>query len=122
MKLLAVLAIASASLGAAAVASPFDDLYANTVTSTSPTGRTIIYYFNPDGTFENHFPSGKVFKGAYIWRDGRTACFTITDPPPAAGESTTNCREFPVTHHVGDTWTEVDAEGVTWTNNVIPGR
>ena len=103
-------------------ADPFRGMYGNTATSTGPDGKTTLYYFNKDGTFENHFPSGRVIKGTYAWKDAQTACFTVTDPPLAKGESATNCRPFPVTHHVGDTWTEMDSEGVVYTNSIKAGR
>ena len=107
---------------AAASADPFEGLYGNTVTSTSPSGKVYIYYFNSDGTFENHYPSGRVIKGTYAWKDAQTACFTVTDPAPAPGEPATNCRPFTETHHVGDSWTETDSDGVTFTNRITPGR
>lgn len=106
----------------AAEADPFADMYDNTATSTSPSGKTTLYYFNRDGTFENHFASGRTVKGTWVWKDSHTACFTVTDPPPKPGESATNCKAFPVTHHVGDSWTETDSEGVSYTNSIRPGR
>jgi hypothetical protein len=116
--ILATIAVAVA----AAQADPFEGLYGNTVTSTSPKGKVYVYYFNKDGTFENHYPSGGVFKGIYVWKDATTACFTVTDPPPAPGENTTNCRPFTQTHHVGDVWTETDSDGVVFTNAITAGR
>ena len=118
-----VLAAAAAILSAAnAQADPFEGIYGNTATSTAPNGKTTIYYFNRDGTFENHLASGRVIKGTFTWKDAETACFTVTDPPPKAGESSSSCRSFPVTHHVGDTWVEKDSEGVTYTNAITLGR
>ena len=107
-------------LSTAAHADPFEGMYGNTATSTA--GKTPLYYFNKDGTFENHFPSGKVLRGTFAWKDSQTACFTVTDPPPAPGESATNCRPFPVIHHVGDTWIEKDSDGVQHTNSIRAGR
>jgi hypothetical protein len=109
-------------LTSATQADPFADIYGNTVTSTASNGKKTVYYFNKDGTFENHFPSGRVIKGTFVWKDAQTACFTLTDPPPKPGEDTTNCRPFPVTHHVGDVWTEADSEGVVYTNAITAGR
>lgn len=103
-------------------ADPFEDLYVNTATSTAPNGKTTLYFINKDGTFENRFPNGRTIKGTYVWKDGVTACFTVTDPPPRPGEPATNCRPFPVTHHVGDTWIEKDSEGVAYTNSIRAGR
>src|ERR1700744_2719869 len=118
LSLIGVLGLAATS----ACADPFEGLYGNTATSTSPKGKVYTYYFNKDGTFENHNPGGRVIKGTYVWKDAITACFTVTDPAPAPGENATNCRPFPVTHHVGDTWSETDSDGVTFTNAVIAGR
>jgi hypothetical protein len=118
----AVICFVAAFLATAAHADPFEGLYGNTVTSTSPSGKVYVYYFNKDGTFENHYPSGRVIKGTYTWKDATTACFTVTDPPPAKGEDATNCRPFLETHHLGDTWTEKDSEGLFFTNTIIAGR
>ena len=110
------------ALSTAAVADPFADMYDNTATSTAPGGKTTLYYFNRDGTFENHFPSGAVIKGTWAWKSSQTACFTVTYPPPRPSENATNCKAFPVTHHVGDSWTETDSDGVTYTNSIRAGR
>jgi hypothetical protein len=117
-----VLGLVAAAFALGAQADPLAGLYGNTATSTAPNGKTTNYYFNPDGTFENHFPSGRTIKGTFTWKDAHTACFTVTDPPPAKGESSTNCRAFPVAHHVGDAWTETDSEGVSYKNAVTAGR
>ena len=117
-----VLCCAGMLLATAAQADPFEGLYGNTVTSTSPAGKTYVYYFNRNGTFENHYPSGRVIKGTFIWKDAQTACFTVTDPPPAKGENATDCRPFSESHHVGDIWTEKDSEGVVFTNTITAGR
>jgi len=122
MKSLVLGVTLAASLGFAAHADPLAGLYGNTATSTSPAGKTTLYYFNPDGAFENRFPSGRSIKGTFTWKDAQTACFTVTDPPPAKDEPSTNCRAFPVAHHVGDTWVETDSEGVAYQNAVIAGR
>ena len=87
----AVICFAAALLAAPAHADPLEGLYGNTVTSTSPSGKVYVYYFNKDGTFENHYPSGRVIKGTFVWTDAQTACFIVTDPPPAKGEDATNC-------------------------------
>lgn len=121
MKLLLAAAIAML-LATAAHADPFEGLYGNTATSTSPDGKTYTFFFNPDGTFENHNPSGTIVKGTYAWKDAQTACFTVTEPAPKPGENATNCRPFPVTHHVGDVWVENDSEGVSYTNTIKAGR
>ncbi len=105
-----------------ASADPFEGLYGNTVTSVAPDGRVYVYYFNKDGSFESHYPAGREIRGTFVWRDAHTACFTILVPPPAKGESGINCRPFPATHHIGDTWTEKDADGILFTNTVISGR
>ena len=117
------MAAAAAVLAAgAAGADPLAGLYGNTATSTSPSGKTTRYYFNPDGTFENVFSNGKSIKGTFRWKDAQTACFTVTDPAPAKGEDATNCRAFPVAHTVGDEWMENDSEGVPYKNAVVAGR
>jgi hypothetical protein len=114
--------IFAAATAPTALADPLDGLYGNTATSTAPSGKTTLYFFNRDGTFENRFASGRSIKGVFKWKDAQTACFTVTDPAPAKGEDATNCRAFPVAHHVGDTWTETDSEGVVYQNAVKAGR
>lgn len=121
MKTVAI-ALALLAVSTAASADPFEGLYGNTATSTSPDGKTYTFYFNPDGTFENHNPGGMVVKGTYAWKDAATACFTVTDPAPRPGENASNCRPFPVTHHVGDVWIEKDSDGVAYTNTIKAGR
>ena len=101
---------------------PLEGTYGNTVTSTAPDGKTYVYYFNRNGTFQIRNPNGRLIKGTFQWKDAQTACFTVTNPPPAKGETGINCRPFPVTHHVGDTWTEKDSEGVPFTNSIMAGR
>ncbi len=122
MKSLVLGAIVATAFGCAAHADPLSGLYGNTATSTGPNGKTTVYFFNPDGTFENHFSNGQVIKGTFTWKDAQTACFTVTDPPPVKGESSTNCRAFTVAHHVGDTWTETDSDGVPYKNAIKAGR
>jgi len=122
MKSLILGAALCACAGLAAHADPLSGLYGNTATSTGPNGKTTSYYFNADGTFENRFASGRTIKGTFTWKDAQTACFTVTDPPPEKGETATNCRAFPIAHHVGDTWTETDSKGVPYRNAVIAGR
>jgi hypothetical protein len=122
MKRIALGLLLAAGAGFCAHADPLAGLYGNTATSTGPNGKTTSYYFNADGTFENRFSSGRSIKGTFTWKDAQTACFTVTDPPPAKGENATNCRAFPVAHHVGDTWVEKDSEGVAYTNAVVAGR
>jgi hypothetical protein len=118
-----ILGLAAAAIVApAALADPLAGLYGNTATSTAPNGKTTLYFFNADGTFENRFASGRSIKGTFKWKDAQTACFTVIDPAPAKGEDATNCKAFPVAHHIGDTWTETDSEGVVYQNAVKAGR
>jgi hypothetical protein len=102
-------------------ADPLEGAYGNTVTSTGPEG-TYVYYFNRDHTFRIRNPNGQLITGTLVWKDMNTACFTVTDPPPPKGETGINCRPFPVSHQVGDTWIEKDSKGVPYTNTIIAGR
>ena len=119
---IALLASGLAAIAGAASADPFEGLYGNTATSTSPDGKIIAYYFNKDGTFSAKFPSGGTIAGTYVWNDTTTACFTVTKPAPKPGENSSNCKPFLVAHHVGDVWQEKDSDGVTWTNRIVAGR
>jgi hypothetical protein len=100
---------------------PLKGAYGNTVTSTGPEG-TYVYYFNRDHSFQIRNPNGQLIKGTFVWKDAHTACFNVTDPPPAKGETGVNCRPFPASHHVGDTWVEKDSKGTPYTNRIIAGR
>jgi len=122
MKMFCIVATTMILAATSVHADPLEGIYGNTATSTGPNGKTTTYYFNRDGSFENHFPSGHVIKGTFAWKDATTVCFTVTDPPPAKGESATNCRQFPDAHKVGDTWIEKDSDGVPYTNTIVAGR
>jgi len=111
---------AAVFVATAAHADPFANFYGNTVTSMMPTGEKMTYFINRDGTFESHFADGRIVKGNYTRKDSQTACFLPTRPPAPAGTKPV-CRSYPVTHRVGDTWTE-EANGTTVTDTLTPGR
>lgn len=96
-------------IGATAGAQAADLLapaYGNTVVHTMSDGSKIMIYVNPDHTWEQRMPDGKVMKGTYAWKDDHTACFTVTDPAPKDPSRATNCNTIEGNHKVGDTWTE----------------
>jgi len=104
----------------AARADPFEGFYGNTGVSKMADGEVMTYFFNPDGSFESHFAGGKVVKGTFRWKDPTTACFLPTEPAPPPGTKSV-CRAYPVTHHVGDTWTE-KANGADVVDSLVAGR
>lgn len=122
MKNLFLAASAIAMLTTAANADPFATAYGNTLTTTAPGGAKIVSYVNADSTWERHLPDGTVLKGTYAWKDAQTVCFTVTDPAPKPGEQSSGCRPIVGTHAVGDTWTETDQKGNSYTTTLSAGR
>lgn len=122
MKALFVAAAAVAFSAAAAHADPFSGAYGNTVTVTGPDGKKQINYVNQDGTWEQHESDGSVMKGTFVWKDATTACFTQTDPPPKDASQATGCQQIKGQHAVGDSWTETDDKGQTYTLAITAGR
>jgi hypothetical protein len=122
MKSLLLAAAAVVMLTTVANADPFTSAYGNTLTTTAPGGAKIVSYVNADGTWERHLPDGTVLKGTYAWKDAQTVCFTVTDPAPKPGEQSGGCRPITGTHAVGDTWTETDPKGNSYTTTLTAGR
>ena len=120
MKRIILVAAAALLLTGTAQADPFSNLYGNTVSITTPDGKTVKGYVNADMTWEQHATDGTVTKGTFAWKDASTACFTQTDPPPKAGMAP-NCVKIDE-HKVGDTWTETDAKKQVTTYTATAGR
>ncbi len=115
-------AAAAVLLSTSAYADPFATAYGNTLTTTAPNGGKIVSYVNADGTWERHLPDGTILKGTFAWKDDHTVCFTVTDPAPKPGEQSSGCRAITGTHAVGDTWTENDPKGNSYTTTLTAGR
>jgi hypothetical protein len=122
MKSLFLATTAVVLLSTAANADPFASAYGNTLTTTAPGGTKIVSYVNADGTWERHLPNGTVLKGTFAWKDDHTVCFTVTDPAPKPGEQSSGCRAIDGTQAVGDTWTETDPKGNSYTTTLTAGR
>ncbi|MDE1987522.1 MAG: hypothetical protein KGJ28_13345 [Alphaproteobacteria bacterium] len=118
--LLAAIAVLSVSTAAQA-ADPFANAYGNTVTQVLPDGTKMITYINADMTWEQHVGE-QTMKGTYAWKDASHACFTLTDPAPTDPAQATSCTEIKGEHNVGDTWTEMTADGKTITISLSAGR
>lgn len=85
--------------------------YGNTVVQTLPDGSVVKTKINKDGTYTSALPNGSTAKGTWAWKDATTACFTQTEPAPAAGAGAA-C--FPIdARKVGDSWTGKGADGKT---------
>ena len=94
-----------------ALADNFEGYYGNTVVTTTADGAVIKTKINKDGTYASTLPNGTTAKGTWAWKDATTACFTQTEPAPAAGSGPA-C--FPIApHKVGDSWTGKAADGKT---------
>lgn len=109
MKRILIAAAALALTAGVALADNLAGYYGNTVISTGPDGKATKVKINKDGTYSSVLPDGKTTKGTWAWKDPTTACFTQTDPAPAAGQGPA-C--FPIdAHKVGDSWTGKTPDG-----------
>ncbi len=120
-------AVAATALFAGCAAAQAEDLlapaYGNTVIHTMSDGSKIMIYVNPDHTWEQRMPDGRVMTGTYVWKDAHTACFTVTKPAPKDLSKATNCNTIEGGHKVGDTWTEqLPGNGGTVTMAIKAGR
>jgi hypothetical protein len=79
--------LASAVLALSAGVALADNLagyYGNTVVITAPDGKVTKSKVNADKTYSAVQPDGTTTKGTWEWKDDKNACFTQTDPAPAA--------------------------------------
>ena len=100
-RILAAAAIAALSAGVA-FADNLAGYYGNTVVITSPDGKVTKSKVAADKTYTTTTPDGKTTKGTWAWQDDKVACFTQTDPAPAAGMKPL-CLPIDA-HKVGDKW------------------
>jgi hypothetical protein len=121
--LVAMGAVAQAQEAAPAAPSgdPFAAEYGNTLTQTEPDGAQIVTYINEDRTWTQHLPDGSVRRGTYRWQDDHTVCFAQTDPALPNGQGT-GCNEVRMAHQVGESWTQKDSKGQTYTMAIVAGR
>ncbi len=103
-----------------AQADPFQNLYGNTVSITTPDGKTSKAHVNADMTWDRQMADGTMLKGTFAWQDPSTVCFTQTDPAPKPGTGP-NCTKVDA-HKVGDTWTVSDANKQVTTYTATAGR
>ncbi|MBI3678079.1 MAG: hypothetical protein HY243_15830 [Proteobacteria bacterium] len=120
MKRILLATAAALLMTGTAHADPFANMYANTVSITTPDGKTSKAYVNQDMSWEQHMADGSVLKGTYAWKDAGTACFAQTDPAPRA-PAAPNCAKIDE-HKVGDTWTVTDDKKQTTTYSLTAGR
>lgn len=124
--LLAVAALAAMSAGAQAQdaapsGDPFAAEYGNTVVQTAPNGVQIVTFINEDHTWIQHLPDGSTRSGTYRWENGHTVCFAQTDPAPPSGQGT-GCNDVQYAHQIGETWTQKDSHGQSYTMTIVAGR
>lgn len=120
MKRIVLAAAAALLMTGTAQADGFANMYGNTVTITTPDGKTAKAYVNQDGSWEQHMADGSVLKGTFAWKDASNVCFTMTDPAPKPG-TPPGCSKID-DHKVGDTWTEKEDDGATTTYSLTAGR
>ena len=109
MKAILIATAAVALTAGAALADNLAGYYGNTVVITAPDGKVTKSKVNKDGTYSSVQPDGKATKGTWVWKDDKTACFTQTDPAPAAGTPPA-CFGIDA-HKVGDTWSVKSPDG-----------
>lgn len=104
--------LASAVLALSAGVAFADNLagyYGNTVVATGPDGKVTKSKVNADKTYSSVMADGTTTKGTWAWKDDKTACFTQTEPAPAAGQAPV-C--YPIdAHKVGDSWSAKTPDG-----------
>ena len=106
-------ALALAWLGAAAIAGPaaadtWSAAYTGTVVATYTDGHVVKVFIEPAHTFTITPVSGAPLHGT--WQDaGAQTCFTITDPPAAAGGAATCIADK--AYNVGDGFDGKDGTG-----------
>jgi len=121
MKRMLLAAAAFAVSAAVAYADPYAGYYGNTVNITSPDGKTDKAYVNQDKSWERKNADGSTMKGTYeVSADGKTACFTQKEPPPAA-DAKPAC--FPTdSRKAGDKWETKDDKGNVTKWEITTGR
>ncbi|MBP6010759.1 MAG: hypothetical protein KBA31_00910 [Alphaproteobacteria bacterium] len=109
MKRILLAAAALALTAGVALADNLAGYYGNTVVITAPDGKVTKSKVNADKTYSSVLPDGSTTKGTWAWKDDKTACFTQTEPAPAAGTAPA-C--FPIdARKVGDTWSTKTPDG-----------
>ena len=107
--ILGALAMAGvATLAGPAAADTWSVAYTGTIVATYADGHTVKVFTNPDHSFTITPPTGASLHGTWADATGQT-CFTITDPPAAAGGAPTCIvdKDF----KVGDGFDGKDATG-----------
>ena len=105
-----LLASAMLALSAgAALADNFAGFYGNTVVITAPDGKVTKSKVNADKTYSTVQPDGKTTKGTWAWKDDKNACFTQTEPAPAADQAPACYEVMP--RKVGDSWSVKAPDG-----------
>jgi hypothetical protein len=118
---LVAIGAAAQAQDAAPSGDPFAAEYGNTLTQTGADGARIVTYINEDRSWEQHLPDGSTRRGTYRWQDNHTVCFAQTDPAPPNGGGT-GCNEVRSAHQIGESWTQNDSTGHSYTMTIVAGR
>lgn len=108
-------AMVCVSAGAALAQGTMDNLFGNTVTTTSADGVTVSWRFDPDNTYSATLPNGTNASGSWAVT-GHDLCVTPSDGSPV------QCAPLAEGKTAGDTWTVTNAEGAVTTVSIIAGR
>jgi hypothetical protein len=114
-KFVAALAIGAALIASPAVAGTMENTYGNTIVVTYPNGGTAQYHFNADGTFTGVAPGGSHMAGRYT-AEGDQLCLI-----PPSGQAP-QCTQIQTDKNVGETWTQLGADGSQITVELRAGR
>ena len=115
--------LATALFAISATAAHSDNLagyYGNTVSVTTPDGKVSKSHVNADKTYVTKNPDGTTSKGTWAWQDAKIACFTQTDPAPAAGAKPLCLPVDP--HKAGDNWSSKDDKGAETKYSLTAGH
>ncbi len=103
-KFAAALAVAVSLFAAPAFADTMQNTYGNTIVVTYPSGSEASYFFNEDGTFTGTAPGGSAMAGRWTV-EGENLCLI-----PPSGQAPA-CTTIQADKNVGDTWTQLCADG-----------
>ncbi|MBL8546971.1 MAG: hypothetical protein JNL81_10940 [Hyphomonadaceae bacterium] len=112
---IAAIAVGAAMFAAPAFADTMQNTYGNTIVVTYASGAVAHYHFNADGTFSGVAPGGSHMAGRYT-AEGDQLCLI-----PPSGQAP-QCTQIQTDKNIGDTWTQLGADGSQITVELRAGR
>jgi hypothetical protein len=114
-KLAAVLALGVALIAAPAFADTMQNTYGNTIVVTYANGGQALFFFNEDGSFTGTAPGGSQMAGRYTVEGDQLCLISPSGEPPS-------CTTVAGDKNVGDTWTQLGADGSEISVELRAGR